>query len=203
MIPPIYEKMYTRSNGAASRIYFKSLKPGGVDTAEKEVKQEGEASRELRSSPKSVNANVTYVRRDILNPLFNLREVLKNCLMLEDHLFQKDRRCGDCIKKHSMLIEGFLEEAISLDIKGEYNEHINSLIDAYKALASVFFRSTFKNEDFVRMAQGLRALRKNLVTRYDFFSAELLFSREILNGNGSSSCSNQSCSLSHRRENDI
>jgi len=52
----------------------------------------------------------------LMNPLFNLREVGKQCILLEDHLNQPKKQCHDCIKKHFLHVEGLLEEANSLDI---------------------------------------------------------------------------------------
>jgi hypothetical protein len=51
----------------------------------------------------------------VLNPKFNLREASKQCLLLEDHLNNENKRCLDCIKKHMLMIDGLLEEAISLE----------------------------------------------------------------------------------------
>lgn len=63
----------------------------------------------------------------ILNPIFNLREAEKNVLLLLDHLLIKDHRCNQCHKKHSLLIEAFLEEASSLDLKDEYKKIISAM----------------------------------------------------------------------------
>lgn len=189
----LYEKLYTRSNGPSNNLYFKGLEPGGAKKAEVEVKTEAKETQAL-------DGNKTVVRKDILNPLFNLREVLKQILLLEDHLFHRDRRCGDCIRKHNLLIEAFLEEAVSLDVKGVYTVHIESLIDDYKSIASTFFASSFADEDFRTMAQGLRKMRKSLVIKYNFFSAELLFKRAILKGDGETGCESGSCSLTHTRQ---
>ena len=58
----------------------------------------------------------------VLNPCFNIREVVKNMLLINDHLLDPDRRCYDCLLKHSLLIEGFLEEAMTLDKKQKYTK---------------------------------------------------------------------------------
>lgn len=63
----------------------------------------------------------------ILNPLFNLRETYKNVLLLKDHLLVKEHRCNQCHKKHSLLIEAFLEEAATLDMDGKYQKLLLSL----------------------------------------------------------------------------
>ena len=49
------------------------------------------------------------------NPGFNLREIVKQMLLLEDHLNRKRMHCYDCIRKHILTIEALAEEAIQLD----------------------------------------------------------------------------------------
>ena len=56
----------------------------------------------------------------VLDPCFNMREICKQCILLEDHLFQTEKRCTDCIKKHFLTIEALGEEAITLDKENEY-----------------------------------------------------------------------------------
>lgn len=102
----------------------------------------------------------------ILDPLFNLREVCKQMILLEDHLFQPKRRCEDCIKKHSLAIEGFLEEAITLDTKAEHHKLINDTVIPFKKIMkTVDNKMTEGNLDdatCVNAAQEIRLLRKEL-----------------------------------------
>jgi hypothetical protein len=51
----------------------------------------------------------------ILDPRFNMREAAKQCILLEDHLNNNKKRCLDCINKHFLTVDGFLEESISLE----------------------------------------------------------------------------------------
>lgn len=50
----------------------------------------------------------------LMDPRFNMREVAKQLLLLEDHLTQPQRRCGDCIRKHFAMAEALSEEAMTL-----------------------------------------------------------------------------------------
>lgn len=45
---------------------------------------------------------------------FNVREIVKQLLLLEDHLATKSKVCGDCITKHLLTIEALGEEAVQL-----------------------------------------------------------------------------------------
>lgn len=51
----------------------------------------------------------------ITDPRFNLREITKQMILLEEHLTQPHKVCMDCIRKHLMCIEGLSEEGMCLD----------------------------------------------------------------------------------------
>lgn len=96
----------------------------------------------------------------ILNPKFNLREICKNSILLEDHLFQKGKRCEDCIKKHFLTIEALAEEAITLDKKGECREYYD-LPDKVRELEKEYI----DGKDHNGVAQKLRQIRKGMMQK--------------------------------------
>lgn len=108
----------------------------------------------------------------ILDPKFNLREVAKQMILLEDHLFQASRRCDDCINKHRLTLEAFLEEAITLDKTGEHYHSINSTLKSFKEIMNVFVNKVRRNpvsdidKVYFETAQKLRLLRKPLCMQY-------------------------------------
>jgi hypothetical protein len=53
-------------------------------------------------------------RMKITDPLFNVREILKQMVLLEDHLLHEYKLCPDCIRKHLLTVEAFAEEGVSL-----------------------------------------------------------------------------------------
>ena len=109
----------------------------------------------------------------ILDPRFNLREAAKNLILLEDHLFQSLKRCNDCIKKHCLLIEGFLEEGITLDKTGEYRkELIDSLCEfstIFQKISKKMLEGVLTDKDCMEIAQELRKIRKPLCQKYATF----------------------------------
>ena len=54
-------------------------------------------------------------RMVLTDPLFNVREILKQMVLVEDHLNHPYKTCPDCIRKHLLTIEALAEEASSLD----------------------------------------------------------------------------------------
>ena len=110
----------------------------------------------------------------IMDPRFNLREAAKNMILLEDHLFQCGKRCQDCILKHCLTIEGFIEEGITLDKKQEYQalfKQINTdFRSIFKALAaSITTTSSITEEECVKYAQEIRKIRKPLCQQFATF----------------------------------
>jgi hypothetical protein len=54
----------------------------------------------------------------LLDPRFNVREAVKQMLLLEHHLVEANKHCPDCIQKHCLAIEAYGEEGVSLDRDG-------------------------------------------------------------------------------------
>jgi hypothetical protein len=109
----------------------------------------------------------------ILDPRFNLRECAKQLILLEDHLFHQGKRCKDCILKHLLTIEGFLEEAITLDKDQEYTSQINESIHQFrrifKEISAKLKQGSLKDDDCCALAQELRKIRKPLCQNYACF----------------------------------
>lgn len=108
---------------------------------------------------------------NLMDPCFNLREVAKQCILLEDHMFQKDRRCRDCISKHCLTIEGFLEEAVTLDKNYEYTTTLQEMIGDFKSISSEIYQlvkadAEMSNDQWARVAQKLRQFRKPVCQKY-------------------------------------
>lgn len=108
----------------------------------------------------------------ILDPKFNLREVAKHMILLEDHLFQPGRRCDDCINKHRLTLEAFLEEAITLDKTGEHRKIIEKTLQRFKQIMKEWVEKVRRNpvanvdEVYFTTAQKLREVRKPLCMAY-------------------------------------
>ena len=103
----------------------------------------------------------------ILDPRFNIREALKNFLLLEDHLNAAGKRCQDCIIKHSVLCESFLEEGISLCTDPEHEPHLSVLEDTGSKFREIFrwmqLDKPMSAEQCRSAAQAIRRLRKPLM----------------------------------------
>ena len=99
----------------------------------------------------------------IMDPEFNMREVTKQCILLEEHLNQKAKRCKDCQKKHMLTIEGLLEEAISLDKEQKMTKELQEMIYDWISIEKDYVNKKDTEEE---TAQRIRKFRKPLMWKY-------------------------------------
>lgn len=90
------------------------------------------------------------------DPAFNLREIVKQLLLLEDHLFHADRQCADCIWKHLLTAEAFADEAVTL---GGVNPIPPDVTDRIRTLGFAIQSGV----PLVKVAQLARTTRKALL----------------------------------------
>lgn len=95
----------------------------------------------------------------VYHPLFNLREICKQMVLLEDHLLQERKRCEDCTRKHFLTLEALAEEAGSLDETQKWVALYRALPDQFRALSEQWLDGV----DPLQLAQALRRIRKELL----------------------------------------
>ena len=105
------------------------------------------------------NAKITTGNNpfDIMDPLFNIREMIKQMVLLEDHLNIHTQYCPDCIGKHMLKIEALADEAVSLD-GGE-----SDFILALPKMTQEWNKAWLSGTDVKRVAQIIRKARKKLM----------------------------------------
>lgn len=94
----------------------------------------------------------------VLDPAFNLREIFKQLVLLEDHLFHERKRCPDCIWKHLLTAEALAEEAVTLDT-GRVHANVPGLAEEVRGLQRAIRSGTPLEE----VAQQARVIRKSLL----------------------------------------
>jgi hypothetical protein len=105
----------------------------------------------------------------VLDPMFNMREMCKQIILLEDHLFQKEKRCHDCICKHFLTIEALAEEAITLDKTSKYPELVN-LPQKIRTITKKYISNHKDPKQPALTGQDLRVLRKNFMLKcFEYF----------------------------------
>ncbi len=102
----------------------------------------------------------------VTNPEFNMREVAKQCLLLEDHLNNTKKRCIDCIKKHFLIIDGLLEEAVSLEKDNEVRNKYRDLFLQWVTIEKNYASNHSDVQNMDEVSKKIRLFRKPLVEQY-------------------------------------
>ena len=95
----------------------------------------------------------------VLDPEFNIREIVKNILLLENHIMHKENRCLQCLRKHSCLIEAFLEEAMTID---KHYKHLKLLKPMPKQVRKIQKMIIGGRENYYDIVKELRKMRAKL-----------------------------------------
>lgn len=99
--------------------------------------------------------------RDLATARFNLREICKELLLLERHLVDPEKDCVDCIRKHALSLEAYLDEArrmspsaYELTVLNDLAPIVARIQDAIRAGAA-----------YADIAPDVRKLRKSLLAK--------------------------------------
>lgn len=121
----------------------------------------------------------------VLDCRFNLREICKQCILLEDHLSHPEKRCTDCCIKHFLALEGLGEEAITLDSQHKYQRQLHTLPTKIRDIQKLWYQNPDQNSRLA--SEKLRQLRKE-------------FMMDVFDLNSLVTCQNGSCSLSKKQK---
>lgn len=91
-------------------------------------------------------------------PLFNVKEIIKQMILLEDHLFEVEKRCVECIYKHLLAIESFSEEGITLDKTAKYYDLFHEVLVKVRQ-----WEKQIGHKKYEEVAHQVRDLRKKLM----------------------------------------
>lgn len=109
----------------------------------------------------------------LMDPKFNLREVAKQMILLEDHLFHKYKHCLDCISKHTLFVEGLLEEALTMDVNNEF-AYIRDILQQFRDILPPHIKKiqdgVASDKDYTDTANKLREIRKPLAKQYAYYN---------------------------------
>ena len=116
------------------------------------------------SNSESCTALTCGAMDPVSDPKYNMRELAKQSILLEEHLIEKNKYCRDCIIKHFLHIIGLAEEAQML--AGDRINNYPLLEDAPN-----FYRTNMDNwfndeNNKLAIAATLREYRKEIFTIY-------------------------------------
>ena len=96
----------------------------------------------------------------VLDCRFNLREICKQSILLEDHLSHDKKRCTDCCIKHFLALEGLCEEAVTLD-KEHHHKNLQGLAEKIRRIQKMWYEDPSGNSH--QCSQELRKIRKEFM----------------------------------------
>lgn len=109
----------------------------------------------------------------VSDPRYNMQQIIKQSILLEEHLTNKNKRCRDCITKHFLHIIGLSEEAQMLATNKISNYPlINESVVLYNELFKIWIKNKNLNgtdEEYILYCTNkLRDHRKQLIVLYFF-----------------------------------
>jgi len=105
----------------------------------------------------------------VSNPAYNMQQIVKQSILLEEHITNKNKRCRDCITKHFLHIIGLAEEA-QLLASNKCNNYplINESVELYNKLFNEWIIVKDDNIRILNISDELRINRKKLIAIYFF-----------------------------------
>lgn len=105
----------------------------------------------------------------VSDPSYNMQQIVKQSILLEEHITNKNKRCRDCITKHFLHIIGLAEEAQMLAAnKCSKYPLINESVEIYNRLFKDWMRVKDDNSRVLNVSDELRIHRKKLIAIYFF-----------------------------------
>jgi hypothetical protein len=107
----------------------------------------------------------------VSDPKYNMQQIVKQSILLEEHLANKNKRCRDCITKHFLHIIGLAEEAQMLATnKIDKYPLINECVELYNRLFKRWLANYGVDGDYCSLycCDELRNMRKKLIAVYFF-----------------------------------
>jgi len=105
------------------------------------------------------------------DPRFNLREIVKHLLLVEDHLMHQSRNCEECLTKHLLTVEALSEEAQTLDTTGEYSDLLDTVTEFSRGVQDSLLKKDATPQE---LGQLVREARKTLCKVITAKGGELL-----------------------------
>lgn len=107
-----------------------------------------------------------------------MRDIIKQLALLEDHMFQPQKRCNDCIRKHFLTIEGLAEECATLCKPAAILPEARAVASNVRVLHHAWEQRPKDGRLTEHIAGRLRKTRKGLMKRFSALPVNKLPTRE-------------------------
>lgn len=133
-----------------------------------------------RKAAKAAKGRKVLKLLPVMRPAHNMREIIKQCTLLEDHHIDPKKRCPNCVSKHGKCIEGLAEEAVTLCKATESGiaKDAAKVATTVRILQHAWIQRP-KDDTLNKVIAGkLRRMRKGLQEKYSFLPMSKLPSDE-------------------------
>lgn len=106
---------------------------------------------------------------DVNDPAYNMKNIIKQNILLEEHLAEKNKFCKPCIVKHFLHIIGLAEEAVwmACDQIKKY-PLMEDTVDFYEGMMNDWLSDYENQENKLQILAKLRKNRQQLIEFYYF-----------------------------------
>lgn len=123
--------------------------------------------RKENADAKTCDAHTCGALDPVSDPEYNMKEIIKQSILLEQHLADKRKRCKDCILKHFLHCQGLAEEAVMLaGPKISTYPMMEESAAFYIKTSQTWLRATEDETTMLTIEGELREWRKRLMTVY-------------------------------------
>lgn len=125
-------------------------------------------TRRRRNTRKAKPRTATARRKllPVLRPTQNMRDIIKQLALLEDHMYQPQKRCVDCIRKHFLTVEALAEECATLCKPDSILPESRRVASSVRVMHHAWEQRRKDPVVAEHIAGRLRRLRKTLMRRY-------------------------------------
>jgi hypothetical protein len=103
---------------------------------------------------------------DLMNPAYNMKSIIEQSILLEEHLAIPSKRCNDCITKHFCHINGLASESLMLACNNSHKyPYIKDNLVIYNELLNLYLNND-DDERYGIILDKLRTHRKKLMKEY-------------------------------------
>lgn len=143
----------------------------GTDILHRKIFNISTTTGSVGSSIGSCDINSCGSIDPVSDPKYNMQQIIKQSILLEEHLTNKNKRCRDCITKHFLHIIGLAEEAQML-ATNKISEYpmVNESVIIYTELFNIWIKNHDMKDDktILYITDKLRDNRKKLIVVYFF-----------------------------------
>lgn len=102
-----------------------------------------------------------------IDPVDNIKNVIKQSILLEEHLIEKNNQCHECIFTHFLHSIALLEEAMKIAHKNvKQYPRLEETYKLYKELFEEWSKNKQNYESLQNISEKVREMRKKLMEQY-------------------------------------